>query len=419
MTVTAELAAADRVARAVRRIAALRGQVTTEVVAVLASEIAPLPHDDDMLELLTTAADESIAAGLYVLEQSVDPRILGAPPAAAQYARRIAQRGVPVSAMLRAYRLGSSAFIEVLLAEIASDPDADPAAVSLASVTVLRTTTAYVDTVSELLVAAYEHERETWSQHHSMARASRIAALLEGSDVDVDATEVALGYRLRQNHLAVQLWFEDVGPGADLMRLERVASAAAAVYGGQHLLVLTDEASASLWLGLPEDAADLGLILAALSAAHRPAPRVAMGRPAFGVAGFRASHRQALAARRVAQIAGKDASPIVSFDDVGTVALLCADLDATRAWIADTLGPLAADDETAERLRETVRIFLHLGSSHTAAAEQLNLHKNSVQQRVARAEALRGRPFREDRADVELALRACHLLGAAVLGLPS
>lgn len=419
MTTTAETAAADRVARAVRRVAALRGQVTTEVVAVLASEITPLPHDDDMLELLTTAADESIAAGLYVLEQSVDPRILGAPPAAVQYARRIAQRGVPVSAMLRAYRLGSSAFIEVLLAEIASDPDADPAAVSLASVTVLRTTTAYVDTVSELLVAAYEHERETWSQHHSMARASRIGALLDGSDVDVDATEAALGYRLRQNHLAVQLWFEDVGPGADLMRLERVASAAAAVYGGQHLLVLTDEASASLWLGLPEDAADLGLILAALSAAHRPAPHVALGRPAFGVAGFRASHRQALAARRVAQIAGKDASPIVAFDDVGTVALLCADLDATRAWIADTLGPLAADDENAERLRETVRIFLHLGSSHTAAAEQLNLHKNSVQQRVARAEALRGRPFREDRADVELALRACHLLGAAVLGLPS
>ncbi|HVE27559.1 MAG TPA: helix-turn-helix domain-containing protein, partial [Sporichthya sp.] len=100
-------------------------------------------------------------------------------------------------------------------------------------------------------------------------------------------------------------------------------------------------------------------------------------------------------------------------------ALLCTDLDATRAWIADTLGPLAADDENAERLRETVRIFLHLGSSHTAAAEQLNLHKNSVQQRVARAEALRGRPFREDRADVELALRACHLLGTAVLGLPS
>jgi DNA-binding PucR family transcriptional regulator len=67
-------------------------------------------------------------------------------------------------------------------------------------------------------------------------------------------------------------------------------------------------------------------------------------------------------------------------------------------------------------LRETVRMFLHLGSSHTAAAERLTLHKNSVQHRVARAEALRGRPFREDRADVELALRACHLLGSAVLG---
>lgn len=419
MTTTAELAATERVARAVRRVSALRAEITKDVVAVLAAEITPLPHDEDMLELLTAGADESIAAGLYVLEQGIDPRILGAPPASAQYARRIAQRGVPVSAMLRAYRLGSSAFIEVLLAEIADDPDGDPASVSLASVTVLRTVTAFVDNVSELLVAAYEHEREAWSQHHSIARAARITALLEGNEVDVDATEVALGYRLRQTHLAVQLWFDDTGPGAEMMRLERAAAAAAAVYGGQHLLLLTDEASAALWIALPEDVEDLDLVVAALTTAQCPMPRAAIGRPGFGVAGFRRSHRQALAARRVALSAGRSSGTATRFDDVGTVALLCADLESTRTWVADTLGPLAAEDENAERLRETVRIFLHLGSSHTAAAEQLNLHKNSVQQRVARAEALRGRPFREDRADVELALRACHLLGSAVLGPPS
>jgi hypothetical protein len=414
VTTTAETAVAERVARAVRRVQAMRGQITTVVVGHLASEISALPHDDDMLELLGLAADESIAAGLYALEQGVDPRILGAPPAAALYARRLAQRGVPVSVLLRGYRLGSSSFVEWLLEQLAADEDADPASTASATVVVLRTTTAYVDTVSELLVAAYEHEREAWSQHYSIARTSRITAMLEGQDVDIDATEIALGYRLRQTHLAAQLWFDDLCPGADVMRLERAATAAAAVHGGQHLLVLTDEASAALWLAVPEDTEDLAPVVAALTA-HHPAPRVALGRPGFGLAGFRASHRQAVAARRVVT-AGRAGMPATTFAEVGTVALLCADLEATRAWVVDTLGPLAADDENAERLRETVRIFLNLGSSHTAAAERLLLHKNSVQQRVARAEALRGRPFREDRADVELALRACHLLGASVLG---
>jgi DNA-binding PucR family transcriptional regulator len=94
---------------------------------------------------------------------------------------------------------------------------------------------------------------------------------------------------------------------------------------------------------------------------------------------------------------------------------MCHDLAAARTFVQDVLGPLASDDDHAERLRETVRVFLGTGSSYTAAAEVLNLHKNSVQYRIQKAEQLRGRPFKADRFDVEFALRACHVLGAAVL----
>jgi DNA-binding PucR family transcriptional regulator len=101
--------------------------------------------------------------------------------------------------------------------------------------------------------------------------------------------------------------------------------------------------------------------------------------------------------------------------EVGAVALLCADLDATRVWVGGVLGPLATADAQHARLRETLLAFLTLCSSYTAAAEQLLLHRNSVRYRVARAEQVRGRPIRDDRFDVELALRACHWLGRAVL----
>ncbi len=74
-----------------------------------------------------------------------------------------------------------------------------------------------------------------------------------------------------------------------------------------------------------------------------------------------------------------------------------------------------ADNENDARLRETLRVFLGCGSSYKVAAEELNLHFNSVKYRVGRAIARRGRDIGSDRLDVELALLACHWYGPAVL----
>ena len=43
------------------------------------------------------------------------------------------------------------------------------------------------------------------------------------------------------------------------------------------------------------------------------------------------------------------------------------------------------------------------------------LHKNSVQYRIRKAEEALGAPIEDRRADLELALRACHYLGRTVL----
>jgi DNA-binding PucR family transcriptional regulator len=87
----------------------------------------------------------------------------------------------------------------------------------------------------------------------------------------------------------------------------------------------------------------------------------------------------------------------------------------TRDWVATVLGDLASNDENDARLRETLRVFLSCGSSYKLAAEELNMHFNSVKYRVARAVARRGRDIGSDRLDVELALLACHWYGPAVL----
>jgi DNA-binding PucR family transcriptional regulator len=113
--------------------------------------------------------------------------------------------------------------------------------------------------------------------------------------------------------------------------------------------------------------------------------------------------------------AGLGGARFTPFTEVAPIALMGADIDSLRGWVADSLGPLAVASDRNDGLRETARVFLHSGGSYTATADQLFLHRNTVQYRIRQAEELRGRPFSDGRLDVELALLACHWLGAAVL----
>ena len=80
--------------------------------------------------------------------------------------------------------------------------------------------------------------------------------------------------------------------------------------------------------------------------------------------------------------------------------------DPRRAaeFVAATLGPLAADDPAAARLRETLRVYLEEADNAPRAAARLYTHRNTVLKRIARATELLGYPPRERRLAVELAL---------------
>ena len=101
--------------------------------------------------------------------------------------------------------------------------------------------------------------------------------------------------------------------------------------------------------------------------------------------------------------------------EVRVAALMVDDLARTREWVQKTLGPLASNTTGDAKLRETLRIFLREGSSHTAAAEHLALHRNTVGYRVNKAVQRRGRPITDDQLEVEMALLACDQFHEAVL----
>jgi DNA-binding PucR family transcriptional regulator len=368
------------------------------------------------LALLEASVAANVTTVLHILEHGIEVEKVHAPAAAEEYARRLAQRGVPLSALLRAYRIGSARFEDWCLQELGRRSD-HAAVVSAAGLRIAGILAAYIDQISEEIVSAYEVEKENWLRNESVARAARIRALLRNEQVDVRASEAILGYRLGQHHLGVVTWIVEASAGGDtLVLLERATAEVAAAAGcdGRPLFVPQDESSA--WAWLPFGArCDIAASAPGVPGTGDGTIRFAFGEPASGVPGFRRTHQQALSAQAVALAAGPGGRPVTSFGEVTPLALMSGSLELLRAWVTETLGPLADDDDHNARLRDTLRVFLQENGSYKTTAERLTLHKNTVQYRVRKAEESLTHPIARDRLRIELALLAAQWLGSAVL----
>jgi DNA-binding PucR family transcriptional regulator len=398
-------------------VAGLVAVVSEDVYAVVLREIPELADDQSILALLSSSVHSNVGTCLQILQHQIELSSVHAPAASLEYARRRAQRGTPLTALLRAYRLGHTCFSDWLLKELAQQAD-DAHMITAATLSMSKTVAGYVDQTSEEIVAAYTGEREHWLRNRSAARAARIRDLLSGGRVNVSATEATLGYRLRQYHVGVVCWADDATAAVDnITRLDHAIShvAAKVVGSGDPVFLPRDEASAWAWLPLGiRDRFDAD---AASTVGTDGDIHFAFGDAVKGVTGFRLTHRQALAAQAVALAAGSPPR-VVTFTDVAPVAMMLGSPDLLRAWVLATLGGLATDDEHHARLRDTLLVFLQSGGSYKTTAEQLVLHKNTVQYRIRKAEESLGRPAAENRQDVELALQTSRWLGSSVLQPP-
>ena len=402
------------VAAAVSRQAAA---VSEDVYEVVLREIPELRDDKPVLALLASSVHSNVGTCLQVMQHQIDLSAVRAPAASVEYARRRAQRGTPLTALLRAYRLGHGRFSDWLLRELARQAD-DAQMITAVTLSMSRIVTGYVDQTSEEIVAAYTRERENWLRNRSAVRAARIRDLLSGERVSVSATEATLGYRLRQYHLGVVCWADDTAATVDnITRLEHAIShvAGKGASSGDPVFLPRDVSTA--WAWLPLGIRDTFDTTEASTAGLDGDLHFAFGGPARDAAGFRLTHRQAIAAQALALAAGSPPRA-VAFGEVAPVALMLGSADLLRPWVLGTLGDLASNDEHHARLRETLLVFLDSGGSYKATAEQLMLHKNTVQYRIRKAEESLGRPAGENRHDIELALRASHWLGSAVLREP-
>lgn len=395
------------------------GSVSSSLGASMATQIAALRGDDALLELLQASVESNLETIAHFLRYDLPIAPISTPFAAREYARRLAQRGISSTALVRAYRLGHWQLVDWAYEQITSRED-DEAVVLRTFHNLVELTFGYIDGMSEAVVSEYETEQVRWLSNRNTMRTALIEELVRGGVSDTASAEKILGYRLSGHHIGVVLWTTgSTSSEVDLPVLERLLTVIANIMsaGGAPLFQSRDHGL--VWGWVPVRDADTQLVFGAIErAASAAGPNVmaAFGRSSAGAAGFRITHLEAVQAREVA-LTGRSRDRVVTFDDpqVRTASLLVHDLEGTRRRVDSALGALARQGESAERLRETLLVFLACGASYTVAAEQLHLHKNTVKYRVDKALEERGRPLADDRLELELALIACRWLGAQAL----
>lgn len=404
-----------------RQMDTIRDQFIVEVFDTMKSEIQGLDYDSRMMDMWQASITENYVAAVHYLERDAPTSLLEAPPAALAYARAAAQRDVPLAPLVRAHRLGHARFLEVAMRYVSL---LQPAQRVPTITELVNRSSRIVDLVADQMIVAYEEEHERWLSRHGGLRQQSVSELLAGTPVDVQRAEKLLRYRLDGMHVAAVVWVDAAVPAGDVMAVfEQVRCLVAAELGlvGGSLLVPTDEREARLWFSVWDDrAGDPSRLRAAFESAGIRA-RLAYGQAADGLRGFRASLKQAQLVKAVVRAGGaRRSARVVCYDDVAPIALMAADVDALRCYVAEVLGELSVDNERNEWLRETLREFLVRNRSYVTTAEAMLLHRNTIQYRVAQAMELCAGSFDDPDAvfRVQVALEICRWMAPAVLAAP-
>ncbi|QTJ65582.1 helix-turn-helix domain-containing protein [Rhodococcus sp. ZPP] len=385
-----------------------------DMLKYLVERIPEVGGDDELRGLTLGSCSSNLEAALSMVRHGIDVAAAEAPVTALEHARAMASRGHSVDVMLRFYRLGHEYFTEKL-SDSLTDWIEDPAVALRTFIDLERFGFRYIDRISSLVAAEYVAELDRRQNQARAERADVVRALLAGERVDIARAERVLSHRLTGRQIGFVCWVDERG-----VDLEGFARRVGRFLGAGHSLVVADGPLAVWgWASITEDARTSPSGLATvLPGGERENVHVAVGSSHPGAAGFRTSHLEALRTRRIIELSGRAAPSITEFSDVALVDAISRDLDAARAFVSAQLGELARDDAKERGERAALLAVLDAQGSLATAASTLGIHRNTVLQRMRRAEERRGRPATSNLAELHAALIVCNVLGAAVLPEP-
>ncbi len=368
----------------------------------------------DVPELTTPALSRGLDRALVAMSRSLLASLVGGvsaadlPDEAFDLVEDLVRNDLDLRVLLRMCRSGQHATVLALTEQVTMSALSEPISQQV-MMHLVGHTTDWAGTAAEALSTAFQRERAVDPAEATARRREVVRAVLAGGQVDVAGAQARLGYRLEIPHVAMVLWTDDPAVGG-LRDLRALADTAAARLGAAELPVIPcGEQTVWAWAGRPSgepiragevDPGGFGLALG--------------GRDA-GVAGFRRSHAEAIAAQRVARLGG-DRGGVTVFGDIEIEHLISQNTAAMADFVRRELGALAGSDPTAVRLRETLRGYLRCLCSVESTARALDVHRNTVRYRVDRIEELLGHSVESRRLELELALRGVVLLAADTAG---
>lgn len=374
------------------------GRWTDRIVAPVLAQSPEIADDATLVETARAAVRGhwlSFLAGLGEPE-----REFYLVQAGVEFAEELARRGHPLTLLFRLYR---NAQHEVWEYATAIAPSMPRPAVGEPEFLVFfwSRVSAWLDASIEASVEVFQAERDRIRQGAAAQTFLTVRALLDRESKKPPEVTAALGgYPIGLYNTALVLNTEDVNHVTTLRK--SAVQLARALHGGNPLVVNPGGRDLWCWVATstPPNLADLREREREL---HDQGFRVSVGSPSPGVEGFRLSHVQAQRAQRVS-LGAFNPRALTLYTDIELLFLLrSSELDAEQ-FTHRVLGDLATDNESAQRLRQTLRAVLDTGSVEEAA-KLLSIHRNTVRYRISQAEETLGRRLDRNTAEVEVALR--------------
>lgn len=389
------------------RLASERQQETAEeMFAFIATALPAMWQDETLTRLARGTCLAMVELMLAMMEHGIPADRAEPPVVAVEYACLIADRGLPIGDLLRAYRLGHAYFARILTDTI-TDLARDPAELAAAVRETERFLFALVDTISSRIGAVYIEECQRLDSRTASQRRDVVHALLEGETSDVRRAEQALGHRLTGPQLAFICW-SDADPSA----LPHAATRLQEIFNAPRPILIPEaDGALSGWFDLsrhpmPTDA---------LNRARVRGVHIALGPVMPGIDGFRRSRAAAERVRRLITLSRKSPPTVTEWAQVALADTLSVDLEAARELVRHELKGLNRAGDDLDALRQTARAFVVAGFSCGAVASNLHIHRNTALQRVRKAEQLRGRPLTERPAELLAALSLVDAIGSLLL----
>jgi len=279
---------------------------------------------------------------------------------------------------------------------------ADPAVLRQALAAGSASVAGFVEDMVAALSEQLRRERADLARSSHARRFEVVSLILDSAPITTGRAGAQLGYDLRRRHTAAVLWTDPRRP--DQAALAAAAEALGPVTRARQVLTVI-ASSSSVWAWLAA-AADTGAAAITAATAAHPAVRVAVGPAGTGADGFRRSHFDAVATQRL--MSRRPDLRVARFADVQLVALALADEQGAREFVARTLGTLADADPD---LRDTLCVYIGEQFSAARAARALYTHRNTVLNRLQRAERLLPHRLAGHGLEIGVALEIAQWLG--------